>query len=146
MILNRKDVNLIRVLECSSKGDKRFSAFYANIEIFGRYTNIERHYQSCKRFNDPTIIKAKGKKPDYIVLDGRELNCKYLTPYCKLLWCKYLDENLGLVEYASQYDDYNDIFKGKSINCQADVIRQYIKQGRETIIDEGRELIDILKK
>lgn len=146
VILTRKKVKLIRILECSSKGDKRFSAFYANIEMFGRCTNIERHYQSCKRFNDSTITKAKGRTPDYIVLGGKELDCKYLTPYYKLLWCKYLDENPELVEYASQYDDYNDIFKGKSINCQADVIRQYIKQGRETIIDECRELIDILKK
>ncbi len=80
------------------------------------------------------------------MLNGRELDCKYLTPYYKLLWCKYLDENPDLVEYASKFDDYNDIFKGKSINCQADVVRQYIKEGRETILEECRELIDVLKK
>lgn len=135
----------MKILECSSKGDKRFSAFYANVSVFGRNTNIERHYQSSKRFIDKTIIKAKGKTPDYIVLDGFIFDIKYLTPFYKLLWCKYLDENPDLVEYAKQFDDYNDIFKGKSINCQADVIRQYIKQGRGSIMTECKDLVDILK-
>lgn len=126
----------MKILECSSKGDKRFSAFYAEVEVFGRRTNIERHYQSCKRFNDTTIKKAKGKAPDYIVVNNIKLDVKFLTPFYKLLWLKYLDSNPALVEYAKQFDDYNDIFKGKSINCQADVIRQYIKEGRESILQD----------
>ena len=36
-------------LECSSKGDKRFSAFYAFVEFDGKYDSIEHHYQNCKR-------------------------------------------------------------------------------------------------
>lgn len=124
------------VLECSSKGDKRFSAFYANVCVFGISNSIENHYQNCKGFNDKTIIKRKGKSPDYITIDGKILDVKYLTPFYKLLWVKYLDHNPSLVEYASQFDNFNDIFKGHSINCQADVIRQYIKQGRQSIKDE----------
>jgi hypothetical protein len=134
------------ILECSSKGDKRFSALYANITVFGRNTNIERHYQGCKRFNDMNISKAKGKKPDYIEINGKSLDVRYLTPWYKLLWVKYLDRNPDLVDYASGFDEFHDIFKGKNtINCQADVIRQYIKQGRESIIQECKDLIDILK-
>ena len=30
-------------LECSSKGDKRFSALYAKIVFNGKYKNIENH-------------------------------------------------------------------------------------------------------
>ena len=127
----------INILECSSKGDKRFSAFYAYVTLYGRNTNIERHYQSCKKFNDPSITKVKGLQPDYIIINGKELDKKYLTPYYKLLWVKYLDEHPELVEYASQFDDFHDIFKGKNtINCQADVVRQYIKQGRQSIMNE----------
>lgn len=137
---------IIKILECSSKGDKRYSAFYANVTVFGRNTNIERHYQSCKKFNDPTITKAKGLQPDFIEIKGKKLDKKYLTPWYKLLWVKYLDNNPDLVEYASQFDDFHDIFKGKNtINCQADVIRQYIKQGRESIIEECKEFIELLK-
>ena len=28
------------------------------------------------------------------------------------------------------------MFKGRAINCQADVIRQYVKQGRKSILRE----------
>lgn len=64
----------------------------------------------------------------------------------KLLWCKYLDENPELVKYASGFEDFTDEFKGKStVNSQADVIKQYIKEGRKSIIDECRELIELIK-
>lgn len=125
----------MNILECSSKGDKRFSAFYAYISVFGLNKSIENHYQGCKGFNvEP--IKRKGAKPDYIIINGNRYDVKYLTPFYKLLWVKYLDEHPKLVEYAKQFDDYNDIFKGHSINCQADVIRQYTKQGRKSIMNE----------
>lgn len=140
--------DFIKVLECSSKGDKRFSAFFAWITVYGKNANIETHYQNCKRFNDTTVDKVKGKQPDYIIINGKELDNKYLTPFYKLLWLKYLDFHPELVEYASQFDDFNDIFKGKNtINCQADVIRQYIKQGRDSIINEElfKEFINLLK-
>lgn len=136
------------VLECSSKGDKRYSAFFAWVKLYGKTANIETHYQNCKKFNDPTITKVKGQQPDYIVINGKELDKKYLTPFYKLLWVKYLDEHPELVEYASQFDDFHDIFKGKNtINCQADVVRQYVKQGRQSIMDEElvKEFIKELK-
>lgn len=138
----------IKPLECSSKGDKRFSAFFAWLKLYGKCANIETHYQSCKRFNDNTITNAKGRNPDYIVINGKELDKKYLTPFYKLLWVKYLDGHPELVEYASQFDDFHDIFKGKNtINCQADVIRQYIKQGRKSIMNEElvKDFINELK-
>lgn len=140
---------IISVLECSSKGDKRFSAFFAWINLYGKNANIETHYQNCKKFKDSTITKVKGLHPDYIVINGKEMDKKYLTPFYKLLWVKYLDQHSELVEYASQFDDFHDIFKGKNtINCQADVVRQYIKQGRKSIMEEDlvREFIQELKK
>lgn len=53
-------------LECSSKGDKRFSAVYAVVKGRGRRT-IEAIYQASKVFADNTtglsIKEAKGRKP-----------------------------------------------------------------------------------
>lgn len=131
----------MKILECSSKGDKRYSAFYAKINVFGVYDSIENHYQNCKR-DAKGNIAGKGKKVEKIIIVNKTgtthmLSPDFLTAYYKLLWCCYLDNNPELVEYASKFDDYNDMFKGKAINCQADVIRQYIKQGRKSILNEA---------
>lgn len=137
-------------LECSSIGDPRFSALYAYTEVFGTKNFIEEHYQLSKRFgnNPPPKNKwqAKGKKPTHFVLNNKSYDIKYLSMWYKLLWCKYLDESPELVKYASGFEDFTDEFKGKStVNSQADVIKQYIKEGRKSIIDECRELIELIK-
>jgi len=130
-------------LECSSKGDKRFSAFYANVEAFGVYQSIENHYQDCK-YKDSGSKCKKGEKVDYIKLGGRKLKPKYLTPYYKMLWIKYFDNNPELLEYVKDFDSFSDMFKGKSINCQADVISELVKSGREYVLKDCKELINIL--
>jgi hypothetical protein len=40
------------------------------------------------------------------------------------------------------------MFRGKCINCQADVIRQYVKQGRRSIMNDKdvKELNDIFRE
>lgn len=115
----------------------------------GKYDSIENHYQLCKRFGDEvpkTWRDAKGRQPTHINLKGKDLDVKYLSQWYKLLWVKYLDEHPHLVKYEKQFDDFSDMFKGKNtINCQVDVIKQYVKEGRESIINECRELIDLLK-
>ncbi|UOE58141.1 hypothetical protein [Cytobacillus oceanisediminis] len=139
----------MRVLECSSKGDIRFSAFGAWVEVFGKMDKIENHYQLCKRFNGVAPkhwSNAKGKKPTSIVLNGLELDVRFLSPFYKLMWVKYLDGNPDLVQYAKHFDEFNDFFRGRSVNCQADVIRQYVKEGRSSIIAECEELMGLLWK
>lgn len=135
-----------KVLECSSKGDKRYSAFYARVEVFGKEDSIENHYQLAKRFPEApaTWRDAKGKQPTHIEVKGMKLPPRFLSQWYTALWAKYLDSNPELVEYASQFDEFNDIFKGKAINCQADVVRKYIKEGRNAIADEIKELSDVL--
>ncbi|MCR8641413.1 hypothetical protein NV379_01975 [Paenibacillus sp. N1-5-1-14] len=138
----------IKILECSSKGDKRFSAFYAKVKAWGKYDSIENHYQLCKRFgnNAPSSWRdAKGKQPTHIELNGKSYELSYLSQWYKMLWVEYLDKNPELVKYANGFDEFNDIFKGKSLNCQADVVRQYIKQGRESVISDYKELLDMFK-
>ena len=71
-----------------------------------------------------------------------------LTPLYKMLWVKYLDKHPELVEYASQFDEFNDKFRGKSINCQADVIRAYVKGNRRILLrtDLVKELSNIIRE
>lgn len=140
----------MKILECSSKGCRELSAYGAYINFFGKYDCIERLYQSVKR--DKFDQQApKGAKVDHIIIFNGSLHIRleprFLTPLYKLMWCCYLDSKPELVEYASQFDYFNDMFRGKSINCQADIIRQYVKDGRRSILEEPdvKELREILK-
>ena len=133
----------VNVLECSSKGDKRFSAFYAKVVAFNTLDSIENHYQCSKRSYDGGHVR-KGSPVDHMMLNGIKLDVRFLTQWYNLLWIKYLDNNPKLVDVLGQYEDYTDKFKGKAINCQADVIRAYM-QNRIALLKSCKELLDILK-
>lgn len=147
-------------LECSSKGDKRFSAFYAKVEVFGVFDSIEVHYQGVKEFFDlgsGLLVKAqnweeakewqkKDRMPVRVNINGKILPFDFLTQFYKLLWVKFLDANAPLVEYAKQFDEFTDMFRGKkTMNCQADVIKQYVKEGKESIMKECQPLLHALR-
>lgn len=142
--LNIKETNM-KTLECSSAGDRRFSAMYARVHAFNTLDTIEGHYQKCKRTSDGKI-PGKGRKVAYISLNGTHYPPHFLTPFYKLLWCKYLDQHPELVKYLKQFDNFTDKFRGRAINCQADVIRQYVQQGRASILQDCKVLIDALKE
>jgi hypothetical protein len=147
----------MKILECSSIGDKRFSALYAKVKAFNKVDTIENHYQLAKVFDGHyqgshwSDIKGKKSKVKEMTLTGIRLNgidynLKFLSQWYSLLWLRFLDKRPEHVKFLSQFDDFSDVFKGKGTeNCQADVIRKYIKQGRESIIEECKELISILK-
>jgi hypothetical protein len=137
------------ILECSSQGDVRYSAFYAKIRLFNKVDSIENFYQLSKRFGDKIPKdwrESKGKTPTHFHVNGFDYNKELLGQWYKLLWAIYLDKNPNLVEHASTFSDYRDTFKGKSKNCQADAIRQYIKQGRNTIIEDCREFLEEVRR
>ena len=116
----------IKTLECSSRGDTRFSALYAQVEVFGVTDSIENHYQRCKRTANGGQVR-KGQPVDHIVLLNSKFPASALTEWYRLLWIKYLDCNPELVAYARLFDEFTDMFRGKNtINCQADVIRDYV--------------------
>ena len=117
----------MKILECSSAGDKRFSAFYAKVEFNGIIDTIEKHYQNCKRNNNGQPCK-KGEKVSYIVLNNNKYPAELLTPLYRYLWYKYLKNNPELVSYAKQFDKFNDKFRGKCVNCQADCIEAFVKK------------------
>lgn len=146
----------MKVLECSSKGDIRFSALGAKIMVNGKLDTIENHYQLSKRFlgeNGEVIIpntwrEAKGKKIEYFEVGRKSFEPKYFSAFYNLMWVKYLDKNPELVQFAKGFDDFSDMFKGKSINCQADTIRKYIKKGRNSIMEDDsvKEFIKLCKQ
>ena len=129
-----------KILYCDSRGDKRFSALYAKVNLNGIIDSIENHYQNCKR-DELGNIPGKGKPVSYMVYKDKKLPASKLSDFYKYLWKLYFIENPDLLEYASKFDEFIDRFKGKAINCQADVIKElvleYIKNTQDTrIIDK----------
>lgn len=163
-ILKKEGRKMEKVLECSTysgdaktpKGDKRFSAWGAKVKVGSTFDYIENHYQLCKRFiEDGKVVvpkswkDAKGKHDiAFFEVLGRRYEPKYLSAYYSLLWVKYLDDNPSLVEYAKGFDKFTDKFKGKSVNCQAEVIRKYVKEGREAILKDTlvKEFVALMKQ
>lgn len=117
-----------KVLYCDSRGDKRFSALYAKVNLNGVIDSIENHYQNCKR-DELGNIPGKGKPVSYMVYQDKKLPASKLSDFYKYLWKLYFIENPDLLEYASKFNEFIDRFKGKAINCQADVIRDLVKEG-----------------
>lgn len=100
-------------LECSSKGDKRFSAFYANVN--GK--SIEAQYQAAKRFADGatglSIYGAKGR---------RAVNQDEVIALYEQLWRQYIKEHPELLEVIMEASGLSDIFGQPGHNCQATVL------------------------
>lgn len=97
-------------LECSSKGDLRFSAFYA--KIGGK--SIEEHYQCYKILEDGTTGNAwryaKGK---------RALNQEECNQYYSKLWDLYIEQNPELLEVLKAASGLSDMFGQEGHCCQA---------------------------
>lgn len=109
-------------LECSSKGSKVFSAFYARIRGLGNRT-IEEIYQGYKIFDSYdasgkpievtglSVGAAKGKKPKNIG------DCRAM--YNKL-WRLYMQENEDLWPFLERQTGLCDRFGQEGHACQAD--------------------------
>lgn len=117
-------------LECSSIGDKRFSALYAMVSINGKVKSIETWYQQSKFDNQGNPV-AKGQHVSYMIWNGKTYSPSKLSQLYKWLWIQYFKQNPDLIEYASQFDTFTDHFKGKAINSQADVIAELVKNYKD---------------
>ena len=113
-------------LECSSKGDKRFSAFYAKVKAFGG-RSIEELYQAHKLFEDGTTNHswktAKGRKP---------VNLKSCIEFYSTLWDLYIHENPDLLDVLREASGLSDIFGQEGHQCQA------VELWRIKVEDESR--------
>lgn len=109
-------------LECSTKGDKRFSAFCAVVN--GR--SIEETYQAAKVFKDGstglTWREAKGKAP---------VNFEEVSKLYEDLWRRYIDEHPELQKVLLKATGLSDIFGQPHSNCQAVVLWKIRKELQE---------------
>lgn len=100
-------------LECSGKGDARFSAFHARIKARGGQS-IEVIYQASKRFADGSTgllwREAKGR---------RAVNSKWCARLYSRLWDEYMKENPELMEVILSASGLSDIFGQPGHVCQA---------------------------
>lgn len=122
-----------KVLECSSRGDRRFCALFAKITINGKEQSIEEWYQTAKRTADGKK-SGKGKPFDYIVcpFTGDKLPAKDAPDLYRGLWITYLNKNPDLLMFAEQFDEFTNGFSGENIeNNYNEIIAAYVKGDRE---------------
>lgn len=100
-------------LECSSQGDRRFSAFYARIKGRDNKT-IEELYQGFKIFDNGVTglhwKQAKGRKA---------INQKEASVFYGLLWREYIQENPELIQVLVKAKGLSDKFGQPGRCCQA---------------------------
>ena len=97
-------------LECSTKGDKRFSAFCARLNGI----SIEELYQRAKIFEDGSTNlswrDAKGR---------RATNQEEVAQLYETLWRKYIQRNPNLLDVLKKASGLSDIFGQPGHVCQA---------------------------
>lgn len=116
--------------ECSTKGDKRFSPFYAFVN--GR--SIENQFQAAKVFSDGTTglswREAKGRRP---------VNPEELATLYDRLWRQYLIEHPYLMDVLVKQKGLSDIFGQPGHMCQATTLwalrQEYFEEGELEDID-----------
>lgn len=128
-----------KLLDCSNKGDIRFSPDYAKVECFGVEDTIMNHYINAKIDDSKMVLRInyKDMKKEF------KYNVKYIDVFYKMLWFKYLEKHPIYIEYAAKFDDYIDSEVPTSIHV--DIIRQYIKKGRDSILSDIQELNKLIK-
>lgn len=128
-------------LECSSRGDKRFSALFARIKARGNRT-IEEMYQAAKVFEDGstglTFREAKGRKP---------ANLGDVRALYRQLWEEYMTENPQLLPVICAASGLSDVFGRPGSVCQAtelwrirnDVMVRHMTPAVEAVEADGAE-------
>jgi hypothetical protein len=106
-------------LECSSKGNKRFSAFFAYIK--SRHNTIENIYQASKVFDDG-VTGLEPKECKSYQKHHKIVNMDECTKLYRSLWIEYIKENPYLLDYLTKYSGLSDIFGKEGNNCQATVL------------------------
>lgn len=99
-----------KCLECSSKGDKRFSALFAKLPDD---RTIEEAYQldiKGYRVRGDNWKLGKGKRP-LNDLSRYQMWCYYVR-----LWQEYLNANPELFDVLKQYEVFCDQFANSEIN------------------------------
>ena len=115
------------MLECSTRGDKRFSALVAVVNN----KTIEEQYQAAKVFADGSTGLS--------VKDARGRTCINYSECAALyssLWDQYFDEHPELINVIMQYRGFSDMFGKANHACQAkEIYRIWLKH--QTVLCEA---------
>lgn len=116
------------------------------MSICGDYDTIENHYSKCqKTFKNKQV--AINEEPHHLVIHFMYIDKKYLNSFLKYMWVKYLDENPNLIEVLKDYDKYTDMFNGVlTEDSQADILKRYIDNGKEELLNECKDFLNLLHK
>jgi hypothetical protein len=159
-----------RILQCHSRGDRRFTPFNCPVTAFGVTASIEAHFQTAKVFQGDRIpcdwreTKRFEKKPAYGGLGLRQTHWRIgsLRPavrwapngayqlqdlgiqYYVMLWFRYLTRHPELVYALSDFEEFEDPFRGNFPFCQADVLRAVRKNGLRSLRPMFEELTRLL--
>jgi hypothetical protein len=154
----------IRILQCHSRGDRRFTPFSCYVVAFGQRDSIENHYHRAKRFGthapadwrEAKALKRSGARqtawqigPLHVEVRSNERGDGFRLDdlgiqYYVMLWYRYLRSNPQLLEDAAEFDEFEDPFRGTFPFCQADVIRQATRHGLESLRPMFAELVGLL--
>ena len=120
-------------LECSSKGDTRFSAFHAKVDGVA----IETLYQRYKKFDDGTTgldwRAAKGRLPT---------NIDACRAYYSELWDRYIADNPALLRVLLESPGLSDIFGQAGHACQAEELWRIREKARKRRDRQGGRVSD----
>lgn len=97
-------------LECSSRGDRRFSAFYAHVNG----DSIESQYQAAKVFDDGTT-----GLPWRLTKGRRATNMDACATLYSSLWDQYIVEHPELLDVIKAATGLSDVFGRTGCQCQA---------------------------
>lgn len=154
-----------KILQCHSRGNKRFSPFFCPVEAFGIVRSIESHYQLAKRFQDKPapqnwkdcknwqkagIMQVQWQIGNVILPvktnpqgNGFAIDDWGVQWYIAL-WEKYLRLNPELVAIAAQYDAFEDPFEGTFPFGQAKVFELVSRQGTKALRPMWQPLYELL--
>ena len=108
-------------LECSTRGDRRFSAFVARI-ISRDFRTIEELYQSFKVFPKHLsgIDKNTGHMLNWRHAKGlKALNQTEAVIFYDTLWKEYIRENPSLLQVLLLASGLSDVYGQEGSCCQA---------------------------
>lgn len=127
MVTQTKDAHMIKCglppyLECSSRGDKRFSALYARI-CSRNFNSIEEIYQSAKRFPPGPDVDMFGQLTDWRKAKGKlPINLTEVVQLYETLWREYLAQSPDLIHTLVKASGLSDMFGQPGHQCQAEIL------------------------
>ncbi|MCT7957281.1 hypothetical protein [Laspinema palackyanum] len=113
-----------RVLQCHHRGDRRFSSHHCRVRSFGRVDTIANHYHRAKLFGNGKTPQNALESKDWANLGLAHIGWRlgdWTLPICHepdsldwgeqyhiALWLKYVRDHQALIEYAAQFDQFQD--------------------------------------